>query len=315
MKSTPILLHDRGPREFRSAEVSLPAPAANIRVGIGGWNFAPWRGRFYPASLPQTQELHFASRRMTAIEVNGTFYRNQTPASYARWAAETPDGFLFAIKASRAATYRDNPSEVAIAVEHFLRSGLEELGSKLGPIIWQFPPSRAFDHGAMAGFLRLLPPTLNGIRLRHVIEATHPSFAVPAWIELLRQYNAAAAIVERDDEPLADVTTDFVYARLERNDLAAPSGYPEPALIAWAGRLQTWARGGEVADLPQAAGQREPDRAAAEATPRDCFVFFIGGDKQRAPDAAQAMLARLRAEPIPRRAVETAVASSRNGET
>jgi uncharacterized protein YecE (DUF72 family) len=262
---------------------------ASIRVGIGGWNFAPWRGRFYPASLPQAEELRFASRRVTAIEVNGTFYRTQMPESFARWAADTPENFTFAIKAARAATYATDPQKAAAAVAHFLQSGLTQLGSKLGPVLWQFPATRKFDPGAMEYFLQLLPLELGGVRLRHVIEAAHASFDDPAWIELLRQYGVARALVERDEEPAADVTADFVYARLERNDAEAPAGYAEPALDAWAGRLQAWAAGRQVADLPHVAG------AAATRKPRDCFVFFIGGDKHRAPDAAQAMLARLAA--------------------
>jgi uncharacterized protein YecE (DUF72 family) len=261
--------------------------SATIRVGIGGWNFPPWRGRFYPASLPQAQELHFASRRLTAIEVNGTFYKTQSPESFARWAADTPEGFVFAIKASRAATYRTDPEQAAQSIQHFLDSGVAKLGSKLGPILWQFPPTRRFDAASMASFLQLLPAKLAGIRLRHVIEAAHPSYVDPAWIALLRDYGDAGAVVERDDAPLADVTADFVYARLERNDDATRHGYADDALEAWAGRLRAWASGQSVADLPTAA-----DLPPVE-TPRDCFVFFIGGDKHRAPDAAQAMLARL----------------------
>lgn len=262
---------------------------ASIRVGIGGWTFAPWRGRFYPAGLPQNQELHFASRRVTAIEVNGTFYRTQSPASFARWAADTPDGFIFAVKAARAATYTKDPQAMGASVQRFLQSGLTELGSKLGPLLWQFPPARKFDPAAMERFLELLPPDLNGMRLRHVIEAAHPSFADPAWIGLLRRYGVARALVERDEEPAADVTADFVYARLERNDAQAPSGYAEPGLAAWARRLQAWANGEPVTDLPRVA------EAPAEHAPKDCFVFFIGGHKERAPDAAQAMLAQLAA--------------------
>ncbi len=263
---------------------------ANIRVGIGGWSFAPWRGHFYPSSLPQNQELHFASRRLTAIEVNGTFYRTQSPESFARWAADTPEEFVFAIKASRAATYKTNPTEVAASVKHFLDSGLVQLGSKLGPILWQFPATRRFDAAAMVHFLGLLPSTLQGVALRHVIEAAHPSFTDPAWIDLLRKHGVARAMVERESEPLADLTADFIYARLERNAADAPAGYPEPALTAWEKRLRAWAAGRPVDDLPRAA-----DAPPGHHKPRDCFVFFIGGDKQRAPDAAQAMLARLAA--------------------
>jgi uncharacterized protein YecE (DUF72 family) len=262
----------------------------SIRVGIGGWNFAPWRGRFYPTGLPKADELRFASQHVTAIEVNGTFYRTQTPESFARWAAETPDHFVFAVKAARGATYRAKPAEAAESVDHFLQSGLTELGPKLGPILWQFPSTRKFDPGVAEAFLQLLPPKLGKLRLRHVIEAAHPSFADAAWINLLRQYGAARALVERETEPYGDLTADFVYARLERNDEAAPLGYAEPALKTWSKRFQTWADGGAVSDLPCMA-KADADR------PRDCFVFFIAGDKVRAPDAAQAMLAQLGSDP------------------
>jgi uncharacterized protein YecE (DUF72 family) len=263
---------------------------ASIRVGIGGWTFAPWRGSFYPPGLPHAQELEYASSKLTAIEINGTFYRSQTPASFARWAAETPDSFVFAVKAPRVATYRNALHESEPSIARFLESGLTELGAKLGPLLWQFPPTRKFDTAAMEGFLALLPLSYEGMALRHVIEARHPSFDDPAWIALLRRFGVAHAIVERDDTPLGDVTADFVYARLERNDAAAPHGYAEAALDAWAQRLRAWAAGRRVDDLrcsgPAAKG-RQP--------PRDCFAFFISGDKVRAPDAAMAMLARLQA--------------------
>jgi uncharacterized protein YecE (DUF72 family) len=263
---------------------------ASIHVGIGGWTFPPWRGAFYPPGLPHARELEYASSKLTAIEINGTFYRTQTPASFARWAAETPDGFVFAVKAPRVATYRNALHEAEPSIARFLGSGLTELGAKLGPLLWQFPPTRTFDTAAMEGFLALLPASQGGIPLRHVVEARHPSFGDPAWIALLRRFGVAHAIVERDDSPLGDVTADFVYARLQRNDAAAPHGYADAALEAWAGRLRAWAAGRKVDDLrcvvPVAKG-RPP--------PRDCFAFFISGDKIRAPDAAMAMLARLAA--------------------
>jgi uncharacterized protein YecE (DUF72 family) len=263
---------------------------ARIRVGIGGWTFAPWRGRFYPDGLPQTQELHFASRQVTAIEINGTFYRTQTADSFARWAAETPDDFIFAVKAARAASYATDPEKAAASVERFLHSGLTQLGSKLGPILWQLPLGRKFNPAAMEAFLQRLPATLDGLRLRHVIEAGHPSFADPVWIALLRQYGAARALVERADEPAGDVTADFVYLRLERNDAKAPSGYAEAGLAAWAKRVRAWAEGQPAADL-----KRLSEPTVEASRPKDCFVFFIAGDKERAPDAARAMLARLAA--------------------
>ena len=260
----------------------------SLYVGIGGWTFAPWRGAFFPPGLPHARELDYASRKLTAIEINGTFYRTQTPASFARWAAETPDGFVFAVKAPRVATYRNALAESAPSIARFLESGLTELGAKLGPILWQFPPTRKFEAEAMEGFLAMLPSSHGGVGLRHVVEARHPSFGDPAWIALLRRFGVAHAIVERDDSPLGDVTADFVYARLERNDDAAPEGYAEDALDRWAARLRAWAAGRRVDDLRCSA---PPETGKPPA--RDCFAFFISGDKVRAPDAAMAMLARL----------------------
>lgn len=248
---------------------------ALIRVGIGGWSFAPWRGSFYPAGLPLKQELHFASRKVTAIEVNGTFYRTQTPASFARWAADTPEDFSFAIKAARGATYKTDPAEREGSIQRFLHSGLTQLGSKLGPILWQFPANRRFDSEAMTAFLRLLPTALDGARLRHVVEAGHASFEDPAWFALLREYNVAAALMDTEPSTPIEITADFVYARLKRNAADAPDGYADAALDQWATRLSGWSKGKPA------------------APPLECFVFFIAGDKERAPDAAQAMLKRL----------------------
>lgn len=247
---------------------------ALIRVGIGGWSFAPWRGSFYPPGLPVKQELHFASRKVTAIEVNGTFDRTQTPASFAHWAAETPEDFIFAIKAARGATYKTDPAEREGSTQRFLQSGLAQLGSKLGPILWQFPKTRRFDAAAMAVFLRALPPALGGSRLRHVVDAGYASFEDPAWFTLLREHNVAAALVEDASATPIEITADFVYARLKRNAANAPEGYAKATLDQWSERLSGWAKGKPGAAL-------------------DCFVFFIAGDKERAPDAAQALLKRL----------------------
>ncbi len=259
-----------------------------IRVGIGGWTFAPWRGPFYPPGLVQAKELAYAAGRLTAIEINGTFYRTQSPASFAKWRAEVPDGFVFALKAPRVTTHRTALAESEPSIARFLDSGLSELGDALGPILWQFPPTRRFDAEAFAAFLALLPPVHRGVPLRHVIEARHESFAVPQWFTLLRQHRVAAAIIESDKHALlGDLTAPFVYARLQRNAEAEPEGYASAALDAWAGRARCWASGTPVVDLPLAAPE-----AVADA--RECFVFFISGDKVRAPDAAQAFIARIR---------------------
>ena len=247
---------------------------AAIRAGIGGWNFAPWRGgTFYPEGLPHARELEHASRHVTTIEINGTFYRQQTEASFAKWRDETPDGFVFAVKAHRATTQTTDMAKAEAAIARFLGSGLEALGEKLGPILWQLPPTRKFDAEAMQEFLTLLPKQLGALPLRHAIEARHPGFADPAHATLLREHGVAMVIVDSDKQALScEVTAPFVYARLQRNDEAAPEGYQSSALDEWAGRAKAWA-GGRPA--------------------RDCFIFFISGDKQRAPDAAQAFIRRL----------------------
>ncbi len=261
----------------------------SIHVGIGGWTFAPWRGTFYPPGLPHAQELAYAAGRLTAIEINGTFYRTQSASSFASWARAVPDGFVFALKGPRGATHRTALAESEPSVQRFLTSGLIELGDRLGPILWQFPPTRRYDAPAMEAFLNLLPATQDGIRLRHVVETRHETFATPDWFAQLRRHRVAAAIVDSAKHRLqGDLTASFVYARLERNQATAPEGYDSAALDAWVGRARLWAAGDPVADLPLTG-------APAPSTARECFLFFISGDKVRAPDAAQAFLARLRA--------------------
>ena len=260
---------------------------APVHVGIGGWTFAPWRGRFYPAGLPHAKELAYAASRVTAIEINGTFYRTQTPASFAKWRAETPDGFMFAVKAPRVATHRTALAESEPSIVRFLQSGLVELGDRLGPILWQFPPTRRFDAAHFADFLALLPAEHGGLPLRHAVEARHESFVTAEWFAMLRRHGAAAAIIDSDKHALlGDLTAPFVYARLQRNAEAEAEGYAAPALDAWAARVRAWSDARTVSDLELASEPAAPAR-------RECFVFFISGDKVRAPDAAQAFLTRL----------------------
>ena len=258
-----------------------------IHVGIGGWNFPPWRGVFYPPTVTQAQELAYASRQVTSIEINATFYGPQKPESFRKWRDQTPDGFVFALKGPRFTTHRRALEETSESVLRFLGTGITELGDKLGPILWQFPPTRRFEPAALRPFLEALPPTHAGLPLRHAIEARHSSFADAAWMALLHEHGVAHAIVESDKHTLlADVTAPFIYVRLERNAAEEAEGYAGGALDAWAGRLQRWAAGREVPDPPCAGS------APANAR-RECFVYFIGGDKVRAPDAARAMLRRL----------------------
>jgi len=259
-----------------------------IRVGIGGWTFAPWRGTFYPPGLPHAQELRHASSRLSAIEINGTFYRTQTPASFRKWAEETPGGFVFAVKASRYAAQRPRLGEAREAVEHFLGSGVLELGDKLGPILWQLAPTKAFDPAEMAAFFALLPPEREGRPLRHAIEVRHASFVDPAFIELARRAGVAVALIDSEKHPLIpDATAGFVYARLQRTEEREREGYPPAMIDLWAERFRAYARGGTPADLaPIAPVSPSPGTS-------DCFVFMISGAKERAPAAALALADRL----------------------
>ncbi len=260
---------------------------ASIVVGIGGWTFAPWRGTFYPKGLPHAQELEHATRQVTSIEINGTFYRTQDAASFATWRDTAPDHFVFSVKAARGTTHLKDMTEAGAAIERFLGSGLTGLGAKLGPILWQFPHTKKFDPAAFEAWLRLLPPERDGVPLRHVIEARHPSFADPAFIALLRQHGVANAVIESDKHNLlGDLTAPFVYARLQHNASGAAEGYDGTALDAWAARARAWRDGKSVTDLPLLT-------PAAKPIKRDCFIYFISGDKERAPDSARALLTRL----------------------
>jgi uncharacterized protein YecE (DUF72 family) len=262
---------------------------ATIRVGVGGWVFAPWRGTFYPNKLPQARELEYASRQLTTIEINGTFYGSQKPASFRRWRDETPDDFMFSVKGPRFATHRRELAEAGESIERFFASGVLELGAKLGPVLWQFPGTKRFEPEDFGAFLKLLPAKVEDRRIHHVVEVSHASFAAPAFIDLLRQHRVALALVDSADRPaMFDVTADFVYARLRRSVEDEPTGYPKSALDQWAERLRTWAAGGEPADLPRIHTQPAP-----AAKMRDCFVYFISGAKVRAPAAAQALIERL----------------------
>ena len=260
-----------------------------IHVGIGGWTFAPWRGVFYPKGLPQARELAYAAEHLSSIEINGTFYRTQSPASFTKWASEVPPGFVFALKGPRYATHRKPLAEAGPSIERFLASGPLTLGDKLGPMLWQFAPFTKFDPDDFGAFLALLPAERDGRRLRHVVEARHPSFSDPRFIALLREHKVANAIVESDKHALAeDLTADFVYARLERAQADEATGYPKKDLDRWAKRIGEWAAGREPADA-----KRLSDKPAAKANTRDCFIYFISGAKERNPAAAMAMIERL----------------------
>ncbi len=260
---------------------------ARIRVGVGGWTFAPWRRSFYPDGLPHAQELAYASTRLTSIEINGTFYRHQAPASFAAWRDATPADFVFSVKAHRATTHGRDTAASGPAIERFIASGLEELGPKLGPILWQFPPTKIFAAEAFEPFLDALPTTLNGRPLLHAIEARHASFADPIWVSLARDRGVAIAIVDSDKQALqGDLTAGFVYARLQRNSVESEEGYAGDGLDRWAARLSGWAGGQPVDDLRLVL-------PASVRRPLPCFAYCISGDKQRAPHAAMALIKRL----------------------
>lgn len=261
-----------------------------IRVGIGGWVFKPWRGTFFPKGLSQARELEYASRKLTTIEINGTFYRTQKPETFRKWAAEVPDDFVFSVKGPQFATNRRVLAEASPSIERFFASGVLELKSKLGPILWQMAPTKKFDPADFATFLALLPRESGGQAIRHCVEVRHESFIVPEFIELLRKHAVAPVLVESDKHPLiADVTTDFVYLRLQGTAEKEKTGYPAKALDTWAKRAQAWAAGGAPADLTTVAGSAPPK------TPRDVFVYMISGAKVRAPAAAMALIERLNA--------------------
>ena len=268
----------------------MTAKTGQIRIGIGGWTFEPWRGVFYPKGLPHAKELGYASERLTSIEVNGTFYRTQSPATYRKWAGEVPDGFVFSLKAIQYATNRRVLKEAGDSIKRFLGSGVTELGPRLGPILWQFAPFKKFDEADFGGFLELLPDTFDGHALRHVIEVRHDSFKTPAFIALLRQFKMATVYTDHVKYPnIADLTADFVYARLQRGEDKVPTAYPPRQIGEWAERLKLWAEGKAAKDLPCVDAKQKP-----KATPRDVFAYVIHEGKVRAPAAAMALIEKLK---------------------
>lgn len=259
--------------------------AGRIHIGIGGWVFEPWRGSFYPGGLPQKRELEYAADRLSSIEINGTYYGAQKPESFARWREETPDHFVFSLKGSRYCTNRKVLAEAGPSVEKFLSSGLTELKHKLGPINWQFMPTKRFEPADFEAFLKLLPQELDGVRLRHAVEVRHDSFRSPDFVALLREYGVAAIVAGDADYPqIADVTAPFIYARIMGTKEAEPKGYPQAALKRWAKAAETWAEGGVPEGLEAVA-------AAAPTEPRDVFLYVISGDKVRNPAAAMELIA------------------------
>lgn len=241
-----------------------------IRIGIGGWTYEPWRGVFYPKGLPHKCELEFASRRLTSIEINGTYYSTFKPATWAKWREETPDGFVFSVKASRFCTNRKILSGAGESIDRFVGQGISELRDRLGPINWQFMGTKTFEPEDFEGFLKLLPAEVDNLPLRHALEVRHPSFQNDRFYDLARRYNAAIVFADDDAFPAIDQpTADFTYARLMRTKEDIETGYSAADLDRWAQRARKWAERGDV------------------------FVYFISGAKVRAPAAAQALIERV----------------------
>ena len=277
------------PADAASApELPEPAPTAidGIRVGVGGWTFAPWRDNFYPKGLVQRRELEYASRHLSAIEINGTYYGSQKPATYAKWRDETPQGFVFSAKAPMRIMQARVLAKTGGQVEDFI-GGIAELGAKLGPIVWQF--ERHLERDEFVAFLDLLPATTAGLSLRHVLDVRDAGFIDADYLAALRQRNFATVCTDSSEHPsFADVTADFVYARLMRSRTDAATGYPDAELRAWATRARTWATGGDPDDLPRIA-----PAAAGASRRRDVFIYFISAAKERNPAAAMALLREL----------------------
>ncbi|MCB8836192.1 DUF72 domain-containing protein [Aurantimonas sp. VKM B-3413] len=267
----------------------MVSKSGTIRSGIGGWTFKRWDETFYPADLPKKRQLEYAASKLTTIEVNGTFYRSQKPETFASWAQQAPEGFVFSLKAPRYAVNRKVLAEGGESIGRFVQSGIVELGDKLGPLLWQLAATKRFDPDDFAAFLKLLPAKVGSTPLRHVVELRHESFACPEAVALCRKAGVAIVHAESADYPeMSDVTTDFVYLRLQKGDETIPTAYPPDALDRWAERAKVWAKGGQPDDLPRA----DPDHAAP-TRPRDVFVYFIRSGKPRAPHAAMALMERL----------------------
>jgi uncharacterized protein YecE (DUF72 family) len=241
-----------------------------IYVGVGGWTYEPWRGAFYPEGLAKRRELEFASRKLTSIEINGTFYSTFKPASWTKWRDETPENFVFAVKGSRYCTNRKELASAGEGVARFVQQGLRELGDRLGPINWQLMEWKTFDPEDFAAFLKLLPREVDGLPLRHAVEFRHASFKDPRVYDLARRHGVAIVFADHDEHPvIEEATTDFTYARLMRTEEKIQTGYKPADLDRWADRAKGWAARGDV------------------------FVYFISGAKVRAPAAAQALIERV----------------------
>lgn len=259
-----------------------------IRVGIGGWTYEPWRGTFYPDGLARKRELEYAAGRLTSIEINGTYYGSQKPETFARWREETPPDFVFAVKGPRFATNRRKLAEAGDSIERFVGGGLAELGEKLGPVNWQFMPTKKFEPDDFEAFLALLPRRLGERPLRHAVEVRHDSFRTPEFIALARRYEVAIVLAADAAYPqIADPTAPFAYIRLMGTSADETKGYPGPALDAWARTARELSAGGRPAGLDYVLSDGDP------GGPRDVFLYVIAGHKAVNPAAAMALIEKI----------------------
>ena len=288
--------------------------AGDVRVGISGWRYPPWRGVFYPEGLAQRRELEYASRRMTSVEINGSFYSLQRPESYQRWVAQTPDDFVFAVKGPRFVTHMKKLAGVEAPLANFFASGVLALGAKLGPVLWQLPPTLGFDPGRLERFFAQLPRstaaagalaerhdqrldgrsylTVDADRpMRHALEVRHRTFETPAFVELLRAYDVALVVADTAGKwPFFEErTADFAYARLHGDEELYASGYSDEALDRWAARIRAWSEGGEPPDAKKAC----PALAPPARRSRDVYCYFDNDMKVHAPFDARKLIARL----------------------
>jgi len=248
-------------------------PVKRIRVGVGGWTYEPWRDNFFPMGLPHSRELHYASRQLTAIEVNGTYYSTFKPATFARWRDETAEGFVFSLKAHRFATHRKVLATAGESIQRFVGSGIAQLGDKLGPLVWQFMPTQRFDAADFEAFLGLLPQAVEGRPLRHVLDVRHESFLATEYLALVRRYGCTTVHTDSDKFPaIADAQGELAYIRLMRSEPDRPTGYPPELLGQWACGARAWIEKGPA---------------------KEAFIFLINGAKERAPAAAVELLRRL----------------------
>jgi uncharacterized protein YecE (DUF72 family) len=285
--------------------------ATDVRIGISGWTYTPWRGQFYPEGLPQKKELAHAASVFRSIEINGTFYSMQRSESFARWADETPDDFVFAVKGPRYLTHMLKLAHAEAPLGNFFASGVLRLGAKLGPILWQFPPNFRFNSDKLEAFFKLLPRDTEAAiacgrqhdhrlrgrawletdrrrPIRHAMEIRHESFRDPAFIALLRKHDIALVCADTVDWPrLMDLTSDFVYVRLHGSTELYRSAYRPAALKRWAARIEAWRDGKPMTDGEFAGGP------PARRLKRDVYVYFDNTDKLQAPRDALSLMRRL----------------------